>query len=92
MLRSQISKEFVKEINESKFDKDSDGNFLTGAKPRRPMTPEEIVEYIHTENTPYSQMSFEDQEKELVKLIKLYADWYAVNRPIELLVSTDKLI
>ena len=40
------------------------------------MTPEEIVEYIHEEHTPYSQMGFEEGKKHLVELINDYVESY----------------
>lgn len=46
----------------------------------RPLNPEEIAEYIHTEHTPYSQMSLEDGKKHLAELIQRYADDFASDK------------
>jgi hypothetical protein len=58
----------------------------------RPLNPDEIVEYIHTEHTPYSQMSLEDGKKHLADMIQRYAKWYhSLYRPGVggLLISPD---
>jgi hypothetical protein len=42
----------------------------------RPLTPEEIADYVHEEFTPYASMSLEDGKKHLAKLIHDYAVYF----------------
>jgi hypothetical protein len=43
----------------------------------RPLTPEQIAEYIHEEHTPYASMSLEEGKKHLAELIQRYTLYYA---------------
>lgn len=45
-----------------------------------PMNPTEIVDYIHSEYTPFNRLAIDDAKKEMVILIQRYADWYAMQK------------
>jgi hypothetical protein len=45
-----------------------------------PMNPTEIVDYIHSEFTPFSQLPFDQAKAKMVEMIQRYADWYLMSK------------